>query len=186
MYHIKNDKRSHESARLIVEGFFKCLDEKKDFSKITITDIQKTSTVGRATFYRLFDALADVLSFECDKAVKELADKCKTLAQKSWHEAIVYYFEFGIERKKLLEAIIKSGHLEILYESFSKNSDEIGEIIHLDENLSGEEKEYFMKILSLEMAGIFEVWTKNGEKENAEELTRLLEKIVRTLYLTMR
>ena len=65
MFHIKPDKRSQTSANLIVEGLFECM-RTKNFSEITITDLQKVSTVSRTTFYRLFDKISDVLEFQCE------------------------------------------------------------------------------------------------------------------------
>lgn len=38
MYHIKEDKRSKTSAKLIVSGLYNCLKHKK-FDDITISDI---------------------------------------------------------------------------------------------------------------------------------------------------
>ena len=64
MYHIKNDVRSQKSAKFISEGLQKCLAY-KTFSEITITDVLRASYVGRATFYRLFDNLSDVLAYLC-------------------------------------------------------------------------------------------------------------------------
>jgi len=76
MYHIKKDKRTQKSSELIYEGLIKCL-ETKDFTKITISDIEKYSTVSRATFYRLFDSLEDILSMKCDYCFKEVLENYK-------------------------------------------------------------------------------------------------------------
>ncbi|CEN21131.1 AcrR family transcriptional regulator [[Clostridium] sordellii] len=71
MYCIKNDMRSIKSAELIYLGLKKCLKE-KPFEKITITDIQNASTVGRATFYRNFDSIEDVLYWKCSQKFSEV------------------------------------------------------------------------------------------------------------------
>lgn len=71
MYHVKDGKRTKESARLIVGGLHECLKMKK-FESITVTDVQKQSTVGRATFYRLFDSVSDVLAYEFDEEFSKL------------------------------------------------------------------------------------------------------------------
>ncbi len=62
MYHISKDERAKKSAIKIGNGLLRCL-KTKEFYQITVTDIQKTSNVGRATFYRLFDNITDVLSY---------------------------------------------------------------------------------------------------------------------------
>ena len=66
MYHIKNDKRAQTSAELICAGLLACMRE-KPFARITITDVQRASTVSRSTFYRNFDGLEDVLALLCDR-----------------------------------------------------------------------------------------------------------------------
>lgn len=65
MYHVSNDIRSKKSADLIWNGMKKCLLE-KSLDKLHITDIYQKSFVSRATFYRLFDSLPDVIAYECD------------------------------------------------------------------------------------------------------------------------
>lgn len=71
MFHIKPDKRSQTSAKLIVGGLYACLAV-KPFSGISISDIQRESSVGRATFYRLFDTVTDVLEYECDNVFRNM------------------------------------------------------------------------------------------------------------------
>lgn len=63
MYHIKNDKRAQASTELICAGLLACMKE-KPFARITITDVQRASTVSRSTFYRNFDCLEDVLALQ--------------------------------------------------------------------------------------------------------------------------
>ena len=65
MYHIKHDKRAQASTELICAGLLVCMKE-KPFARITITDVQRASTVSRSTFYRNFDCLEDVLALLCD------------------------------------------------------------------------------------------------------------------------
>lgn len=65
MYHIQKDIRAQKSAKLIGEGMLKCLGEKR-FEEISVSDVQRASSVGRSTFYRLFDNTADVLAYLCD------------------------------------------------------------------------------------------------------------------------
>ena len=65
MYHVSNDIRSKKSAELIWEGMETCLQE-KSLDKLRITDIYQKSFVSRATFYRLFDSVQDVIAYKCD------------------------------------------------------------------------------------------------------------------------
>ena len=66
MYHIKNDKRAYASVELICSSLLELL-ETTPFEQITISDIQRMSTVSRSTFYRNFDRIEDVLMLLCDR-----------------------------------------------------------------------------------------------------------------------
>ena len=67
MYRIKDDKRVRTSARLIYTGLMRCLGSQR-LSSLTVTDVLRSSGVGRATFYRIFDSLTDVLAYGCEQA----------------------------------------------------------------------------------------------------------------------
>ncbi len=71
MYHIKNDKRAKQSSKLIFNAL-KSLLEEKPYDSISITQITQTANIGRATFYRNFDSVDDVLVYEIDKKFKML------------------------------------------------------------------------------------------------------------------
>ena len=71
MYHISTDKRAQKSAALIWQGMEQYLQE-KPFHKLRISDINQKSYVSRATFYRLFDSLQDVLVYQCDRIYSQL------------------------------------------------------------------------------------------------------------------
>ena len=78
MYHIANDIRAKKSADLIIQGLEECLQE-KPLDKIKVIDIYNKTYVSRATFYRLFDNIYDVLSYQCDclrdETIKSLENK---------------------------------------------------------------------------------------------------------------
>ena len=74
MYHIKQDARSQRSAKAIIEGLESCL-EKKSISIITVSEVCAACAVGRATFYRLFDNLTDVLSYQCENIMRHISNK---------------------------------------------------------------------------------------------------------------
>jgi len=71
MYHVKNDKRSVRSANLIYNAL-RGLMAQKDFEAITVTELVEQAGVGRATFYRAFDSIDDVLRLKCDQRFEEL------------------------------------------------------------------------------------------------------------------
>ena len=86
MYHIKNDKRARASTELICAGLLACMKE-KPFARITITDVQRASTVSRSTFYRNFDCLEDVLALLCDRGFQAVFSEYNALPRRSCRSA---------------------------------------------------------------------------------------------------
>jgi AcrR family transcriptional regulator len=121
MYHIKNDKRAIKSAELVYSGLSDLI-EKKSFDSITITDIQKASGVGRATFYRSFDNVNDVLYWQCSLHYQEvmtgyLEERAKINGKEDPYAFMTYFFSYWMkgENSRILEQLIKTGHYDIIY-----------------------------------------------------------------------
>ncbi len=74
MYHISDNKRRIESAELLSDALFKIL-EHKPYEEITITDLQKSSSVSRSTFYRLFDNIDDIFHYQLDMIFSTLKEE---------------------------------------------------------------------------------------------------------------
>lgn len=71
MFHIKPDKRCEESANLLYEALIKLLKIKK-LESISVQSVCKLANVSRATFYRNFDILEDILIWKCDYESKQI------------------------------------------------------------------------------------------------------------------
>lgn len=178
MYHIKTDKRSQTSARLVVNGLYECL-ERKSFSKITITDIQRASSVGRATFYRLFDNLADVLEYECSNVFQQMLTLYKENGPVSagvspFESLFTFFMEYWMEHSSLLDALMDSRRIDIMNSVYMLHADEIGAILVPDLTLSQRELQYFVSVATAAIFGIFYTWTKGGKKESVSELISVL------------
>ena len=165
-----------------MEGLYKCL-EKKSFSRITITDIQKASSVGRATFYRLFDNLADVLEYECDNVFQQMLKLYKendsvTDDISPFESLFTFFMEYWMEHSSLLDALMDSKRIDIMNSVYMTHADEIGAILVPDLKLSQKELEYFVSVATAAIFGIFYTWTNGGKKESVSELISILRSSV--------
>ena len=107
MYHIKPDKRSQTSAKLICDAMLRCLDE-KPFSEITIVDLQKESTVGRSTFYRLFDRTEDVLEYLYEQRIQEIYNGYHLLSEDKRPSFTLYILNDLYANSSVLEVLIRN------------------------------------------------------------------------------
>lgn len=184
MYHIKTDKRSQKSAQLITNAFLR-LTKSKSFHDITISDIEKESGVARSTFYRLFDNTVDVLSYQCDQAFRDLVEYHTTHLPDGMDSLMQSAGQYWMNNSSLLEAIYKSGHQDILIESFNRNYPKIMAAYNKSsESGSTNYQDYYSSLLSSMISSSLLTWVKNGRKETTAELWELLKNLIREMYQT--
>lgn len=167
MYRNLNDKRVKRSAEMFKNGLISCLKEKK-LQEISISDIAQASGVSRTTFYRLFDTPIDILAYACDSMAKESMEILNKKDSMSRHGLITQFFELLMDNCDLVEAIVKSGRLEIIQNSF--NMFYGTKILKDIEGFSESEKEYARVISGGIITSLLFVWQQRGRKESAEQL----------------
>lgn len=184
MYHIKSDKRSQKSAQLITASFLN-LTKSKSFQNITITDIEKESGVARSTFYRLFDNTVDVLSYKCDQIFQNLIEYHTSHRPDGMDSLMQSAASYWMQNSYLLEAVYKSGHQDILIESFNKNYPEIMAAYQKSPRPEYKrDQDYYSSLLSSMISSSLLTWVKNGRQETAEELWAILKNLIQEMYQT--
>lgn len=175
MYHIKSDARSQKSAQAIYSALRKLL-ESKSFADITISDIQKTSSVSRATFYRHFDNTADVLTWQSDcyfaRMFQSYISSHPHPAQ--GYEFVQYLLTYWTNNSEILEILLHINRTDIIYESHLKNFRTFIAPIS-PAHLNGAHYEYAMGLRSGLMIGVLSVWLSNHKKQSAEELFAIIK-----------
>lgn len=176
MYHIKDDKRARASAALIYDGLISCL-RRKPFESITISDILNESGVGRATFYRHFDNLADVLYMRCDACFSEVLNgfirECEG-GNEAPGDFLVYFFRYWMGHYELLETLTAINRLDIVYKSHFEHSRVITAYFLPDQDMESEDYIYFMSVRTSIMVGVLSSWVKTRRRKTPEELVRLI------------
>lgn len=169
MYHISNDKRAKKSAERIGKGLLFCL-RTKSFSQITVTDVQKNSSVGRASFYRLFDNTADVLSYLCDGVFEKAGRDFSTIKPQNPKRTTLKFIECWMNDKTLLNAIIDCNRIDFLYNAHYKYVAKDINLFFPDEKLDEVKTNYLITTMTACTAAFLTAWLKNGGKETAEQL----------------
>ncbi len=160
MYHIKHDKRAEASVDLICAGLMDCLAE-KSFADITISDIQRASTVSRSTFYRNFDRIEDVLSLMCDRVFEA--------AFSSGSEEIRQeVFSQWFKNAEIIETIVQIKRGDLLFESLRRSAARFGRFEGIEQG--SQLYNYLISMIASAMMGIIVTWVEHGKKEDESEL----------------
>lgn len=165
MYHIKEDKRSKKSLNLILQAFDRCL-EIHPFKDMTITEVCHESTVSRATFYRLFDNLEDIIIYKCELLAEEFS---KSIAGCSVYEVQSKFFSKWMDNISLLKIIEELHRTEIIYDCHQKYMKQL-QTDNQYAGLSNEFTEYHFAILTSTLVASLIIWCNHGCKENADQL----------------
>ena len=180
MYHIKSDKRSQTSAKLICDAMLRCLDE-KPFSEITIVDLQKESTVGRSTFYRLFDRTEDVLEYLYEQRIQEIYNGYHLLSEDKRPSFTLYILNDLYSNSSVLEVLIRNNLIRSMQKVHNKYipvyiREELG-----NDNFLSITEDYACSLFSSLVVGIISVWIHHDKRETPTELYHLLRTYLHTL-----
>ena len=164
MYHIKEDKRARASVELICAGLMDCLSH-KSFADITISDIQRSSTVSRSTFYRNFDCLEDVLSLMCDRVFEDAFSSGSGEIRQE-------VFSAWFKNERLIETMVQVNRGDLLFESLRRSACRFGRFPGLERD--SELYNYLISIIASTMMGIIVTWVESGKKEDEAGLKTVI------------
>ncbi len=180
MYHISEDARAKRSARKVGDGLLNCL-KTKSFTEITVTDVQKAAGVGRATFYRLFDNIPDVLSYLCDNVFEKVGCEYGTTDRIDAKKTILEFIRAWMDNKTLLKAIVACNRTDLLYDAHRKYIGSNAALFFPNIPMPEGQLTYLLTIMTACVSACLSAWLKNGAEESAEQLQDRLSECFKTL-----
>ncbi len=190
MYHIKNDKRCQKSAQLISEAVMRMV-KTKPLDEITVTEIQELSTVGRSTFYRNFDAVADVLVMKSDEECAGMAlayldaAKINSEAGNAQIDLIRLFFEYWDKHDEIIGTLIKINRMDILNTSMMAAYEGIAHVAFPNIDSNSEDYRYFITMKLGIGIGFLAKWITEGKTKTTEDIMQILQRsfLTATKYL---
>lgn len=175
MYNISNDPRCLKTCTLIYKALIELLEENNMvLESITISDIAKRSTVGRATFYRHFDSTIDVLRWASNSSVEKSAD-AMLLSANNFQLFCFNFYAYWTQHDELLDVLVRINQPNIFLVSLERF------LSHHQENIfgtsgTGQETAYEDYLIGIWAAinwAILKKWVLRGKNERDWELTDL-------------
>lgn len=176
MYHIAKDLRAKKSADLILQGLYKSLKE-KPLKSVKVSDISRNSYVSRATFYRLFDSIHDVLAYQCDLIVDEMLESLKNATFNSRKEAGIFCVKIWLGHDELIQAMVENNLHELISDGILRHKDELQTLYHIDYD-HDPYSEQFVFFLSAIIFTCFAIFHKEKGKRSIEEVVDATNKMV--------
>lgn len=181
MYHIKNDQRAIRSSQMIYDALASLMREKA-FDTITVIDVVETAQVGRATFYRNFDAIEDILRMRCDQTFNELESYMKDYLQRHTTETgtrllkpLLRYFYLNSE---IIELLLIAQRIDIIQDSFRVSMEPFRMHIAALADVAEEYAEYAISIRIGIMTSILVHWIESGKRQAPDDLADTLSLMI--------
>ena len=184
MYHIKDDQRSIRSAQMLYEGLSRLMRE-QDFSSISVTDLVEASQVGRATYYRNFDEIEDILRLQSDQIFDDMIQYIIAYVQEHGNESrmlllkpVLRYFD---TRSEIIELLVKANRLDIamasLHRAVAPFKTRTLAYLSIDETYI----DYIITIRIGIVMNILVQWIENGKQQPPDKLADLLSVMIKNM-----
>ncbi|SHI12890.1 TetR/AcrR family transcriptional regulator [Clostridium intestinale] len=178
MYHIKNDKRSIQTSKFIYNALSSLLEEKK-YEDIKITEVIERSQVSRATFYRNYDSLDDILRYELDQKFIKLSEYLYANYKSNKNTNKIHplsllkpFLRFWYLDSLILEQLLATNKKEIIIDNILRTTKNLLEKSNIEykENIF---YDYMLNIRSNIIFSVLETWVLNDKNLSPDELYKL-------------
>ena len=171
----QEDGRVRYTKMRIRSAFYELL-QKTEYEKITVTSICELAEINRATFYKHYLDVPDLVDKLQDDAVSELGSKLSKAQGDSLENSVaetLKYIRGNLTESSPLKELIfprSTGFISkisnLVYELFSDF------MIPHEKEISGITKDILFSYISAGSAGIIEYWCRSGYKESEEDIAR--------------
>lgn len=174
------DKRIEKTRELIESNFFLLL-QKKDISKITVTEICKMANIGRGTFYLHFQDtydLYDKMEIKLCRDLVQIFEEAYPTAKKEQQIILLEHLTEYIEtRKDIFLSFSRKDHGQALFERIRRifNEKVLWEVPRL---YKSEYDVIESEFIVSGIIGVLQKWILNDMKMTREELTKYLSKVL--------
>ena len=159
---------SYSVKREIMKGFMQLMTE-KSYMDITVTDIVKKAGIARASFYRNFNSIYEVIETLADEVVDDLAeDVFPVLAgadERKYRELLFNYFYRFKNQQKNMEPL-RFENLSVLFTELNKKT----ELKASEFSAETIRDKYCIAAKIGLINSITKKWMDTGAKETPEEL----------------
>lgn len=173
------DRRTKYTKKIIKETFLNLLNE-KEINKITVSEICKIADINRATFYRYYLDVYDLL----DSIQAEFINELKTSSTTNINTYSVSTFSkelltIFLENKELVKILFNTNNNiyflnEVLEVAYSKCREKW--LLDLP-NISEEDIEYASIFIFNGALGVVNYWVKNDFDKDVNEISNIIEQL---------
>ena len=173
------DRRIRYTKKVIKDTFIELL-EQKPINKITVTELCTQCEINRATFYRYYDDVYDLM----EKLKSQYVSELKEAISISKDDYTISGFT-----SEILEVILKNKELSRILFSLKNGKDFLDDVLVIahqkclekwnrhGKNVPQEQVVYISTFITAGTIGILNEWIQNDFKESSSDIANLIENI---------
>lgn len=182
MYHIHSDRRVAQSVESIC-GALDRLIGRTPYRQISVTALSAEAGVSKATFYRSFDTIDDVLRLKTDQAVEQMIGYIMDLRpfRQCGGEMIFFhsFFRFWTAHSQVVEMLIATETTDILTDAFARalqrNMEFFRRHIHVDDKTAP----YFIATRAATLSAVLVCWLREKPRTHPDEMPAIMAQLIR-------
>ncbi|WP_281183324.1 TetR/AcrR family transcriptional regulator [Staphylococcus schleiferi] len=186
MYEKIIDKRVYKTLMKIEKGMILLL-KTKSYKEITVKDICRESNISRGTFYQHYQDKEDFLYQYQTSVMKKAKRKLKDAQFDQRLQFFEYVLNFWIHDGELLLLLLKDHSAYMIHQDMKKNLQQNIEVCLVPivdtSSLTNKEKYFLIIFMSNAIFGILQDWVQRGGIESPKELTVIIDKIFKTVFV---
>lgn len=186
MYRIKDDQRSVRSAETIYAALVTLMDE-KPFEAIKVSELVEVAEVGRATFYRNFDTLEDVLHWQCERTANDLfvyfAEYRRSNRLSADYPFLKPLLRFFYLHSNIVELLIKAKRVDILQAAIQERFTMFQSLLASSHDIPEAYLAYGNVIRASLIVSVLVHWIKNGKREAPDDLADSLTALAQQMSI---
>lgn len=166
------DRRVKYTKKIIKESFIDLLQE-KDIDKITVSELCEKSDINRATFYRYYIDIYDLLlKIELEFA-DELKDKLINYNSSSFKDIVIEYLKYLKNNRDFVKVIFSnSKNLDFLYDFFEYFFENFKNKWFVNVNGLNEDNKKILFIFMFNGSlGVIKYWIQNDFANDIDDLS---------------
>lgn len=170
-----NSMNSYKNA-LTKESIFTALMilmEKKDFHKISITEVTAKAGVSRMAFYRNYNIMEDVITDYLNSFFSKSEEKIMVTGLDNTYNVVLMFFSSFKTEKKFMMNLIKSNLTYLVLDKSNLFLEEICEKFVCDKYNSPDKEKYVIKFLSGGFFNILIEWILSDFKQSETYMAQL-------------
>ncbi len=167
MFHISTDRRAQRSSLKVCDALDRLLETRR-LDRVGVGELVEEAGIGRATFYRHFDGIFDVVEYRCELIITGVLTRASGFSARTVTEVSTVLLGGWMGHRHLMTELIRSGRTDIIVTVHQRHAAAVHQLLP---RLSANDVRLLIDLITALLPVAIEDWERRGSAETAQELS---------------